>query len=234
MYPYTGIPAAHAGRPAVLQPGRARGRVGALKCQTIFHPKSDYVHAVVLTCDGELAVWYYAHPRGPRGPKVPDSWCVLYPTMPGLLGYYLMAAAPSAGTWARQFLFGMPYVKCQPPALPCACHTVTNGCCADAIPETVHVTFTGALSGTVALAYQGGILQNWQASSVLCGGLPTTISLSCTGGTWFLSGLKSAPGAANFDPTAAGSAVCSPLALSFTLTSNGGCGAGAAAATVTA
>lgn len=99
---------------------------------------------------------------------------------------------------------------------------VTNSCCGStSIPLTLHVTFTGFLSGTYALTYNSGP-GTWTGSATLCGGTATTITLACSAGTWSLT-LTSSGNGCSAGMMNAASASCSPLSIVFHLTGSGPC-----------
>src|SRR5262249_55732196 len=85
---------------------------------------------------------------------------------------------------------------------------------------TLHITFTGFVSGTYVLTYSTGT-QTWNGTATLCGGAASTLALGCTSGIWELSLTGTGMACAAF-PTSASSASCSPLNIVFHLTGNVG------------
>ena len=68
-----------------------------------------------------------------------------------------------------------------PPPAP----TVTVNCCADPVPQTLHITFSGGLSGTFTLTWDATSSSWLNTSAVLCGTAASTIALTCTfQGSW--------------------------------------------------
>lgn len=76
----------------------------------------------------------------------------------------------------------------------------------------LHVTLSGALSGTYELDYSGAFLA-WDTGPVVvgCGGVLTQSTLNCAAGTWHITiGLAGA----NIN---AGSSTCDPIFFVFTV-----------------
>ena len=230
MRSFTGLLGTILSQPKNLVPGLAPG--AAVKAQKCFFPVSTWVHAFILTCDDKLAVWFkrrVRHRRRRAFGGVPGA-CCLYPTSNVLL-YDLACTWPGAGEFVWRFLYRkMPYQLVAPPKSPCGSDCpggVQVPCCfATALPQTLHVTFTGALTGTFALAWNGSYWNN--AAAVLCSGLRSQLSLTCGAGpTWNL-GIgavdSGACSAATAPPT--GTPTCRPLSVVFNITGAGGCCAG--------
>jgi hypothetical protein len=113
--------------------------------------------------------------------------------------------------------------------------TVNSGvsACGCNVPTTVHVTFTGALTGTYALTWQSGTIWQSAPNTILCGGAGSQIGLTCSGGVWSMAIVAGGAGC-GVPSTNASSATCSPLSITFNLTGQAGtCCAGAITATVT-
>jgi hypothetical protein len=219
------------GQPGTVLSGPGNVQLAARPLATIqaracFFPVSGWVHAFILTCDLHLAVWFkrrrrrsrrhgrrhrrHAHGRATGG--VPGV-CCLYPGTNGQ-HYTLATIWHSPGRFVRRFLHRkMGYQIVAPPRVPCGpCGaggpgSVTLPCCPNPLPQTLHVTLTGALSGSYALAWDGA--HTWTNTNVTgCGGSLVSVGLSCAAGSWSLT-----IGAAG----ASGSGTCNPLSLSFTV-----------------
>jgi hypothetical protein len=178
MTSFTGVLATPFSRPGHVVPAFAPSAPGAITARQCFFPHSSWVYAFILTCDNLLAVWFK---RGRRRRRhhvrtggVPGV-CCLYPTSNKAL-YDLAVSGPSAGRFVHRFLYKkLPYQLVQPPPLPCA---GCGGCCPDVtLPGTLHVTFTGAVSGSAVLAGGPDI---WSGSAVLCGGARSNIVFNAT------------------------------------------------------
>ncbi len=233
MRTFSGLPGTALSGPANLAPGVVPS--AAVKAKRCYFPVSRWVHAFILTCDDKLAVWFKRRPRRALG--VPGI-CCLYPQSDGRL-YDLAVAWPSAGRFVHRFLYRlMAYVVVAPPKSPCGTDCppgVVVTCCDNALPATLHVTFTGAITGSAVLTAVPGGPNQWEGTTSLCGETGLNVSLICEAGTWAL-GVGSSLGGCYVSQTAASSAVCSPLALTFALTGQAGhgcCGGVSFTATVT-
>lgn len=78
-------------------------------------PTSTWVHAVILTCDDKLAVWFKNHKGIP-------TVCCLYPKVDGPSYYAAMSAWPGPGKFVWWVLpYRQPYTLVQPPTPPWGC-----------------------------------------------------------------------------------------------------------------
>ncbi len=202
--------------PGNLVPGLVP--TAAIRAKQCFVPRSSWVHAFILTCDDKLAVWFKRRPRGARRAARVPGVCCLYPQSTRRL-YDLAVTWPSAGRFVHRFLYRLlAYVPVAPPKAPCGgdCSAagVVVGCCANALPATLHVTLTGGISGTYALTYSGS-LSVWESGNVLlCGTSTSVIQLGCQGGVWELA-ISGDSGGCQTGQTPADSASCSPFDLIF-------------------
>jgi hypothetical protein len=98
-----------------------------------------------------------------------------------------------------------------------------GGCCPSAeLPQTLHVTFTGALTGSFPLFFAGSGWSN--ASVVVCSGLRSSLLLQCIGGKWFFTVSVVDPGGCFTPVTQASTVSCSPLSIAFNMQGAGpGC-----------
>ena len=213
MRSFTGQLGTPLSAPRNVVPGAAPG--AALRAKECCFPPSSWVFAFILTCDDKLAVWFKRRRRRRRGRPaggVPGV-CCLYPAAGAAL-YHLACAWHTPGKFVHQFLYRkLAYQIVAPPKLPCGpcgaggSGTVTVPCCSNPLPQTLHVTFTGALSGSYALTWDGA--HTWTNTNVTgCGGAVVSSDLSCASGHWSLT-LGASSGI--------GSGTCSPLSLSFTI-----------------
>jgi hypothetical protein len=180
----------------------------------------------------------------PRRRGVPGLCCLFPGTGPA--HYQLACAWRSPGQFVHGFLyrkFGCRPVA--PPRVPCGpcpgqggSGSIGSPYCPNGLPATMHITFTGAASGSVALTYNP-VLGAWTGATVLCGGDSSQIVLSCLavvggGYGWFLSLVAASRGCAVVGAVAASSAVCSPFNVVFNFTgAPPTCCAGSLTATVT-
>jgi hypothetical protein len=207
------------------------GSLVQIKAKKCFFPSSSWVYAFILTCDDKLAVWFKrgVHHRHHVATGGVPGVCCLYPGSNAAL-YYLAVAWWSAGHFVHRFLYRiMAYQIVAPPKAPCGddCPPgVVVSCCGNALPPALHVTFTGAVTGSAVLTYNGTA---WACTAALCGGL-TDLLLQCTGNAvtdWGLNGSPNFSGGPNpclfaESPATAGS-TCSPLSLIFNCTGSAGC-----------
>jgi hypothetical protein len=211
-------------QPDNVVPGRAPG--AAVQAQKCFFPVSTWVHAFILTCDGKLAVWFKrgVHHHHHVFGGVPGA-CCLYPTSNVLL-FDLACTWPGAGEFVWRFLYRkLPYQLVAPPKAPCGGDCpggVQGACCPNSVvlPQTLHATATGGLSGSGALTWNGAA---WTGKIALCLGLQANVTLACSGTQWFLFVAASDGGSCAAPGQFASSASCSPLSLTFNLTGNAGC-----------
>ncbi len=175
---------------------------------------SRWVNQFILTCDNELAITFKKH-----------NVCCLYPgTTRALFDLAITWGRPGNFVW--RFLYKKrPYRLIKSPCPPGDCGSGAGGtisvmCCADLLPATLHATFSGFLSGTVALNWNG--TDAWTATAVLCGTNSSTLRLACTGLGWNLS-VNSSTGGCGAEPNGPTSHNCSPLSLSFTQFGGSGC-----------
>src|SRR5262249_8687398 len=151
-----------------------------IKAKQCFFPVSSWVYAFILTCDDKLAVWFKRAVHHRRGHAVGGApgVCCLYPGSNRQL-YDLAIAWWSAGHFVHTFLYRiMAYQLVRPPNVPCDdCPPgEVVACCPNALPTTLHVTFTGAITGTYSLSYDSGT-SHWSGTFTPCGTGPTTIQL---------------------------------------------------------
>ncbi len=182
MRSFTGLVGTGLSAPGNLLLGSQPG--AAIKAKKCFFPKSSWVYAFILTCDDKLAVWFKRRPRHRRraaAGSVPGV-CCLYPQSNQRL-YNLAVVWWSAGHFVHRFLYRiLGYVLVTPPQAPCGndCPPgVVVGCCPNALPATVHVTFTGTLAalGSVPLSWDTTSGQ-WLGTATGCGG-GVNVNLSC-------------------------------------------------------
>ncbi len=108
---------------------------------------------------------------------------------------------------------------------------ISTSCCANTLPTTLHVTFHGSVTGTFALTWTSGT--TWKATGAnLCGTGSSTLTLTCTAGTWTLT-IVGSSGGCSATCTVSGSPTCSPFVVSFACASTSGCCSGAFTAQVT-
>jgi hypothetical protein len=101
--------------------------VAKISAQKITFPVSHWVHAIILTCANQLAVWYKDHHGLP-------SVCCLYPHVDGPSYYDSMIGWPGPGRFVWHVLpYHQPYTIVQPPTPPYGacpdgfCHLFLNG-----------------------------------------------------------------------------------------------------------
>jgi hypothetical protein len=223
---FTGLLGSALSGPGNVVPGLVPS--AAIRAKQCYFPRSSWIYAFILTCDDKLAVWFKRRARGARAGGVPGV-CCLYPQSNRRL-YNLAVTSPSAGRFVHRFLYRiLAYALVAPPKSPCGsdCSAgVSVGCCADPLPTDLTATFTGAISGSVALGYSG-LSGVWEGTATLCGGAPSTIGFNCDfligTGYVFNLGLTGSGGGCNAATTVAASASCSPLSVTFHMTGNGGC-----------
>ena len=192
-------------------PGLAPG--AAIKAKRCYFPRSSWVHAFILTCDDKLAVWFKRgvhHVHGAAVGGVPGV-CCLYPQSNQSL-YNLAVAWWSAGHFVHQFLYRvLGYVVMAPPKAPCGTDCppgVVVDCCGNALPATLHATFTGPLSGLGSLGMTWNGTSSWGANVNAFVG-PLTITVRCVNPGWAINLSGSVFAASNSD-----TATCSPLIVS--------------------
>jgi hypothetical protein len=131
--PLTGIPGSVLSRGAnmVLAFVQGANTIKAKKFHLVRSP-SEWVHAVILTCNDEIAVWFkhgekiigrtHVHPGPYLGIGGAPTVCCVYPKTAGALGrqlFNLALAWAYAGEFVHAFLYKkQPYRIVQPPALP--------------------------------------------------------------------------------------------------------------------
>jgi hypothetical protein len=211
MRSFTGQPGTPLSSPGNVVLGLAPS--AAIRAKECCFPPSSWVHAFILTCDDKLAVWFKRRRRRRRGKLggVPGV-CCLYPAAGPAL-YQLACTWHTPGKFVHRFLYRkLAYQLVGPPKVLCGpcgggSGTVTVPCCSNPLPQTLHVTFTGALSASYALAWDGA--HTWTNTSATgCGGATASVDLACASGHWSLT-LGASSGM--------GSGTCSPLSLSFTI-----------------
>jgi hypothetical protein len=83
-----------------------------ITARKIFFPRSTWVHALILTCSNQLAVWYKNHHGIP-------TVCCLYPGVDGPGYFDLMKTRPHPGQFVWRVLpYKQPYVLVAPPTPP--------------------------------------------------------------------------------------------------------------------
>ncbi len=180
--------------------------------------RSRWVRMFILMCDGTLSVLFK------------NGVCCNYPGT-GAGWYREAVAAASPGRFVRRRLYKkMAYRIIRTPCPPAGCGQQTT-CCPNPIPDTVHATFGGALTGTYALTYDAGQTA-WVGGGPVGGGT-LRLLLGCTGPNCNAFHLDVLCNGSPAGSLSTGLCSCSPLSLGMNGFITSTCATGGVSATVT-
>jgi hypothetical protein len=169
--------------------------MAAIKAKLCFFPVSEWVHALILTCDDQLAVWFkkgvkHYTVKGKRhGYGGVPGICCLYPNTTRRFFDLAIVFPPGPGEFVHRFLYKkMAYKPVQPPAFPCAGCATTVIVQSDNNPSTSgqNVTFTATVSDSDGTSTPTGTVDFLDGSNPIC----TAVALVNGQATCSTSGLS--------------------------------------------